>query len=317
MNNLKFYSYLVTPIIIAAVFTTKQITSAQPPPSDTDVKLFPDWSDFTFSDFEPIAEGGEVSPGADEVAGWSVSRTWQAGDSIGNVLKLGDLEESLSPQLFSLQDINQRTLSTATTGTEDLSSDTPIAINATLGEFGIVQNQTLETLVEAVPDLGLESAANVEPVADLLSQNGVGNLDAPIEDLLNDNQIRELPLNSLDLEQYSVDSIPGISEAQLQDFDNFEEAYISEIPGLSDLPLSEFPNPVRAEIGFVGRIDFIWGDAEAKAYRTISGSKVEGFNVPCESQCSHFELDDILKILGEQPPVNLREISGLQGKITG
>lgn len=288
---MKIFNYLIVPIVVT-ICTANQMISAPPPLLNTDVKLFPDWSNFTFSDFEPIAEGGEVGLEADEAAGWSVSRTWQAGDSIDNVLKLGDLEESLSPQLFSLKDINQRILPTGTE-TEALTANPPATIDATLDEFGVVQNQTLETLVEAVPDLGLESAANVEPVADLLSQNGVGNLDVPIGDLVADSQIKDLPLDSLDLEQYSVDSIPGISEAQLEDFENYQDAYLSEIPGLSELPLSEFPNPVRAEVSFVGRIDFIWGDAEAKADRTISGSKVEGFNVPCESQCSHFELDDI------------------------
>ena len=157
----------------------------------------------------------------------------------------------------------------------------------------MVGEQTLGSLVEANPELANLTAGEVEPVADLLTQNGVYDLNSSIAEIVADPNLEELQLDSLNLNSYSVDSIPGLADTQIKDFENYEETSVSEIPGLDQLPLSEYPNSVNAAISFVGRVDFVWGTAEANANRTISGSKIDGFNVSCDSNCSHLELDDI------------------------
>lgn len=259
-----------------------------------EIKLFPDWNNLSMADLAEAIEGGEIAPEVDQLVDWKASRSWQAGDRIENILKLGDLEESLSPQLFSLEDIfNQvqdSSLNTNSTSQNVKTSSVPPEI--TLKDFNLIGNQTLGSLVEAIPSLASKTADNIEPIADLLRQHGVNNLDVKIGNLIKNPQIANLQLNSIDLQQYKIDSIPGASSAQLKNFQNYESSYISEVPGLDKLTFSNYPNPIGTEMGFVGRADFIWGEAESNRDRTISGSYVEGFQVPCQNNCAHIELDD-------------------------
>ncbi|MEN9871778.1 MAG: hypothetical protein RLZZ171_2770, partial [Cyanobacteriota bacterium] len=260
-----------------------------------EIKLFPDWSNLSLADLAPVFEGGEINPTVDRLVGWKASRSWQAGDRIQDIVKLGDLEQSLSPQLFSLEEIFNRVLNsplnTNSTSQEPKSSSVPPEI--TLNDFNLIGNQSLGSLVKAIPSLALKTAKNVEPIADLLKQHGVDNLELKIGELIDNPKIANLRLNSIDLQQYQVDSIPGASSAQLKNFQNYESSYISEIPGLDKLTFSDYPNPIRTEISFVGRADVIWGEAESDRNRTISGSYIEGFQVPCRNNCAHIELDDI------------------------
>ena len=245
-----------------------------------EIKLFPDWSDLSFSDLAEVIEGGEIAPEVDQLVDWKASRSWQAGDRIENIIKLGDLEESLSPQLFSLEDIFNQV------------QDSSVPPEVTLKDFNLIGNQTLKSLVEAIPSLASKTADNIKPIADLLRQYGVNNLDVMIGNLIKNPQIANLQLNSIDLQQYQIDSIPRASSTQLKNFQNYEDSYISEIPGLDQLAFSNYPNPIGSAMGFVGRADFIWGEAESDRDRTISGSYVEGFQVPCQNNCAHIELDD-------------------------
>jgi hypothetical protein len=260
--------------------------------SQQNVKAFPDWSEFSFSNLESAKESGSVPTEVDGIVGWKASRNWNTGDAVADVIKLGDLEGSLSPQLYSLDDIYSR-VNGAELNPNMQSSSSSVPENITLKDFSIVGNQTLESLVKAIPELAAKSAAEVLPISELLTQNGYGNSEATLRDLINDPQIKNLQLNSINLQQYSVDSIPGLTDTQLEKFEDYEDSNVSEIPGLDQLSFSDYPNPIQAEISFVGRIDFIWGEAESKANRTISGSKIEGFKVPCDNNCAHLELDDI------------------------
>jgi hypothetical protein len=260
-----------------------------------EIKLFPDWSNLSFADLAEVFEGGEIAPEVDQFVGWKASRSWQAGDKIENVVKLGDLEESLSPQLFSLEDIFNQTqdssLNTNSTSQNVESSSVPPEI--TLKDFNLIGNQTLGSLVEAIPSLASKTADNIEPIADLLRQHGVDNLNVTIGNLIKNPEVANLQLNSIDLQQYKIDSIPGASSTQLKNFQDYESSYISEVPGLDKLTFSSYPNPIGTEMGFVGRADFIWGEAESDRDQTISGSYVEGFQVSCQNNCAHIELDDI------------------------
>lgn len=81
---------------------------------------------------------------------------------------------------------------------------------------------------------------------------------------------------------------------QLGQFQGWQDTKIADVPALNALPLASFPVPI-AELGSaVARIDTIWGKTERKRLRTISGSDVVGFSVPCQGQeCPYIELDDL------------------------
>lgn len=290
LSTLIFTNVLI--FLASGIKLYAQTTNSSNEFSQQDVKAFPDWSSYSLSNLEPAKADGAVPSSVDSIVGWKASRSWNTGDAVADVIKLGDLEESLSPQLFSLEDIYSRVNNTELDPNSQ-SLDSSIPENITLEDFTIVGKQTLGSLVTAIPELGAKSASEVLPISELLTQNGYGNSDATLASLTNNPQIRNLKLNSINLQQYSVDSIPGLTDTQLEDFEDYEDTNISQTPGLDQVPLGSYPNPIQAEISFVGRVDFIWGEAEAKANRTISGSKVEGFNVACESNCAHLELDDI------------------------
>jgi hypothetical protein len=292
-NYNKLFKYFLIATLASLVLSQLGKTASAQTSRDLskqEVKLFPDWSKFSFSSLDSVGEDGAVEKEVDSIVGWEASREWKADDNIDTVLKLGDLQESLSPQLYSLEDIYDHIEGSNLNLNQETSSIPP---DISLQDFSIVGKQSLESLVTAISELGLELASDVQPIADLLVQNGYNNLDIRIEQLINDPQIKDLQLSSIDLQQYKIDSIPGLSDTQLEEFKNYESSNISDVPGLNELPFSDYPNPIQAEISFIGRVDFIWGDAESKANRTISGSKIDGFQVPCDNNCAHLELDDI------------------------
>lgn len=248
-----------------------------------EVNLLPNFNEFSIQDLDSFSEDGEIGTEFNELAGRDISRQFNAGDNVEDVLQLGDLEASLAPQEFTLNDINERLEEPNDFSTLPLS------------EFSLLESQTLENLVDAVPDLGQEQAADIEPINELLEQEGF-SANGDLETLINDPSIAQLELGLIDLGNFSVDSIPNLSDTELENFDNFEQIVISEVPGLSEVPLGNFPNGIPLNGFFIARIDFVWGGAESRRNRTISGSYVEGFQVPCDSNCEYLELDDIENI---------------------
>ena len=153
----------------------------------------------------------------------------------------------------------------------------------------------MKNLVEAVPGLGQEQAEDIEPINALLEQEEIST-DEELDTLIEEQSIADLELGSIDLESFSVDSIPNLTDTELENFENYEQSAISEVSGLSEVPLGNFPNGIPLNGTFIARIDFIWGGAESKRSQTISGSYVEGFQVRCDSNCEYLELDDIENI---------------------
>ncbi|MGH2413208.1 MAG: hypothetical protein ACRDEA_05870, partial [Microcystaceae cyanobacterium] len=141
-------------------------------------------------------------------------------------------------------------------------------------------------------------------VQDLLRKNGYNIsrvMNKPIGKLAKRRILKQLPLNNqrLNLSQYSVDSIPGLKTAKLENFPGWGNASLSSVPGLSSVPFSQFPNVPLAG-GGVARIDLALAEVERPATRSISGSYQEGFNVPCSKECAHVELGDNPAVAGQQ-----------------
>ena len=263
-------------------FCMRSVT-AQDNVENIKVKLLPNFNEISFDDFDSFSEDGSIPTEFNELVGRNVSREFKAGDNVEDVLQIGDLEASLAPQKFTLNDINDRLQEPNNFSTLSLS------------EFSLIERQTLGNLVEAIPELGQEQAEDIEPINALLEQEGIST-DEELNTLIRDQSIANLQLDSIDLESFSVDSIPNLTDTEIQEFENYKESAISEVPGLSEIPLSDFPNGIPLNGTFIARIDFVWGEAENRRNRTISGSYVEGFQVPCDSNCEYLELDDIENI---------------------
>jgi hypothetical protein len=273
---------LVTILTNVIIGCSAQTVFAQ---EESEIQLFPDWNQISLLDLGGIGQDGEIGTEYNQAAGYDISRQWNTGDTPDRILKLGDLESHLAPQEFSLEQITNLTKST-TTGR-------PAALP--LSEFSLVGKQTIEDLVEAVPDLGLKRVMDVQPIADLLEQKGYDYQakNTKLEALIKNKAIAKLELDSLNLDQYTVEDIPNLEQAQLKNFTDYKDSFISEIPGLDEVPLGNYPNEIAPSGSLVARIDFVWGDAESDRNRTISGSYVAGFSVDCDSNCEYLELDDL------------------------
>ncbi len=246
--------------------------------------LLPDWTQISFSQMPPISQSGSLSAGEyKQAVGYDLSRSWTAGQTPDQYIMLGDISQALQPELLSFGFVAQQA---------GLNLDS-VALSA----FTLVAKQSLNQLVQAIPLLGEFKVAEIAPVAGLLATKaaGIDVADRTLDRVLSSNpQLGQLKLGEIDLSQYSISSIPNLSSAQLGAFSDWQTTLIKDVPGLNALPLSSFPNPIAEFGNLVMRIDAIYGPAERRRTKTISGSDVQGFSVNCqENDCAYIELDDL------------------------
>ena len=277
-------------LIFSLFFATASIYATSPSSAQTQINLptrftsdttgqpilLPDWQRISFSQMPPIQKSGSI-----KING--LSRQWNAGDTPDKYLTLGDIDEALKPQLFSLANI------ASTSNSSD--------VNAyTLNKFPLLGNQTLQHLVEIVPNLREANTTQIKPIAALIqSKYPQININTPLSNLLSQNpSLGELKLKQIDLSSYTIADIPNLDLVKLSKFADWQNTLIKDIPGLNTVPLASFPLPLTETGNKIARIDAIWGTAEKRRQRTVSGSDVTGFSVPCSGQkCPHIELDDL------------------------
>ncbi|MBE9135717.1 M23 family metallopeptidase [Nodosilinea sp. LEGE 07088] len=246
----------------------------------------PDWMQITLRTLPAVLESGSFEAPADliRLLGYDPSRVWQAGQTADQYMQLGDFQESFQLQQFSLYEI------AALVGL-----DWPAL---RLADFALVAWQTLGDLVQAVPDLANRPVESVAPIADLL--RGEVDPQTAIAEVLQDEVLASISLKDLNLEQYGLADIPGLMEAPLERFRDWQQSVIDQVPGLADVPFANFPNPIVEQGVVVGQVDVVFGPAEGDRTNTISGSYVEGFNVPCDADCAHLEIGQPTLVEGTQ-----------------
>ncbi|MEO1396220.1 MAG: M23 family metallopeptidase [Cyanobacteria bacterium J06634_5] len=236
---------------------------------------YPDWGSITLGNLPVLQESGAYVAATETVQqmDFDPSLSWNAGQHITELMTLGDFSESLQLQALSLEQIAEM----ANLSLSEL----------TLDDFPLLGKQTIRDLVTANPALSNLSVDQVPAIADLVSN--ITSINQPIGELLNNPSISELPLNRLDLSQYPLTSIPGISESLLSEFDQWDSMLIDEIPGLSDVAFSSFPGFSGLQ-GIPAIVNIVLGEAEEERKNTVSGGYYEGFDIPCTKKCAHIEL---------------------------
>ena len=148
----------------------------------------PDWSQLTFGNLPPLMSDGSFDAPEDIIqsVGYDLSRQWAAGQSVETVLKLGDFQTSLYLQLFNLENI-------ADIVQLDLNQ---IALEA----LDLVDWQTIEDLVGAIPTLGNLVIDQVPPLEALLESVTPQNLQATVSNLTLSEIVSQFP----DLAQESL-----------------------------------------------------------------------------------------------------------------
>lgn len=285
-RNLAFAQSSAIPII------TKTIGNQQ--------VLIPDWSHTTWSELPPIQSSGqvEVPPDLIKQIGWNPSRTWISGQTSDQFTSLGDVEDTFHLGAFSLDDISKLTGKSVQ--------------KLHLNDLSLTQWQTPASLLKAIPELGNLNLSEVQPFQDLAARIGV-NVSGSIAEIMQQNQVfADTPLKELDLTQYAMDSIPGISQTYLAKFGGWQQSLISQVPGLSQVSFGQFPTPLNIAGVTLAKMDLPWGKAEygdpqVDSSYFISGSiNQQGHTkaVACSAgkSCSYLELSDPL--LGEHGPLH-------------
>ncbi|MGB3642698.1 MAG: hypothetical protein WBA39_34705 [Rivularia sp. (in: cyanobacteria)] len=256
----------------------------------------PDWNQITFSTMPLINTDGsfQAPPGIEEKLGYNPNRSWEKGQNIAQFMMLGDFQDSFELQKFSLTDISQIV-------GEDLSK-------LNLESFGVIKLQTLGSLVSAIPGLENIPIAEVKPVGDLLSQKLSSLVDAnqTIGNLLGRSagssaslspHLSKLDFSEIDLENYNIDSIPGLSSTPIDEFEKWQGTYIDSVPGLKSVPFSQFPKPINAIGGEVGIVT-------AKAFRgerlieRVGQMHFGGVSIPIDSEITNVNESNSIKKYG-------------------
>lgn len=210
---------------------------------------------------------------------------WNAGDRVEDILRLKDFGTGLGN--LNLDSIFESTGSYA----EDY----------LLSDFAVLKNTKFNQLVSAVPSLKNQKLSDVEPLYDLVKK-GAGNgtatslANTAIQDVIKDSDIGKLSLNKIDLDNYSLDSIPNLINSPLNAFPNWQNQLISDIPELSNMSFNSLFSFLGVNVP-VAKVDLVLGDQEGYINNTISGSYQEGFAVDCDQDnCKHIELVTYLPI---------------------
>lgn len=289
---MKFPKYLLIATVLIP-FTLSAPSSADTPTITYSQGKYktqaPDWSRITWGNLPPVQESGylTIPNNLISVFGYDPSRSWSAGQKVDSVVMLGDTDDAFGMSNFSLESINLLI---------------PTTNKLTLKDFGLMQWQTPKTLVKAIPSLGNLTLKQVPPLAALFSQNG-GFSNGRISQVVRSNlQIANLPLGKLDLSKYSIDSIPGLRQTQLGQFQSWQQSYINQVPNLNQIPFDKMPQPINSGVGVVGVASVVLGtsekgDAKVGNNYFISGSVVSGdqtLPVACYpgQECSYMELGD-------------------------
>jgi hypothetical protein len=121
--------------------------------------LVPDWGNITFSNLPVISEAGSLQI-PDSLAaqlGYNPSRIWSENTPIDQVLMLGDLQDAFGLANFDLATIAQLT---------------GLNLNGiSLANFPLIAQQTLASLVDAIPQLAQRTLDQVPILKDLVNLN--------------------------------------------------------------------------------------------------------------------------------------------------
>ncbi|MBW4489665.1 MAG: M23 family metallopeptidase [Trichocoleus desertorum ATA4-8-CV12] len=299
-----------------------QVASALPVTSDATGQYAPAWDQVSFASLPPFDSTGNlnVPEDADGQLDYTLSRSWQAGDSVLNVLKLGDVQDAFNLGSFTLGD-----------GVR-LGGVDPTILS--LSNFSFLKEETIAGLVNQIPAIAGFKISEVRPLYDLMAQNipnvaqtlsQMGNFrvwtEQPIAALAKIPAVGNLSLNHLDLSQYSFTQLPGLEQATLSSIRDWKNLHLAQIPGLGHVPFSAFFNPAQF-LGLIAIHDVTYGGDSAHqesrwtpTQHSITGSYKVGFNYECAQAqgCDYLELSSPISLGTAGDPTRLHGARWIRG----
>lgn len=248
----------------------------------------PDWTNITFKDMK-FGEAGSVEFPNIKNPGMKETRSWEAGQSLADVMELGDFEATE----FKIEELSLK----------DIAKITGIDLKELkLDSLELTNWQTIANLSDSIPDLGDMLVSEVPPINDAIQEitgsSYSGTISSAIETF---PELEQAELGKyIKLSDYNLTDIPGIESAPLKKFYNWQNTTIGKVPGLADVPFDQFPGILIPDMSFVGKVDLPLREVEANRWKSISGSYQEGFNVPCTKNCAHIEVAGSDNLTGAQ-----------------
>ncbi|WP_073609764.1 hypothetical protein [Phormidium tenue] len=193
----------------------------------------PDWRLIAFSDLPVLAESGT----------WG-SVSWQRGDAIADVLTVGDLQGGFDVHLLTIAAIADQLGVYASKGRDGGIRAIP------LNKFGLLNYQTLSSLVRVAPALLSLRVSDSRLVKDLIAivdPTFVATGGTLGELIKQHPKYGEISLSYLDLANYTFSELPGIEIAPIQNFSQWESAKLTEVPLLEHLSLWTLPGKIGVQ----------------------------------------------------------------------
>lgn len=224
----------------------------------------PDFDSFTFESLPPTTSNGSLSVPSEAIdyLGFDPSTSWVAGQEVETFLKLGSLF-GLGVQKMSLQKIAALT-------------DTNLN---TLGldKFQVIEWQSAQSLLAAVPSLENMPLQDVAPLSDLFLKYGTTPSMTVGDAVQAQPEVATKLLGEeLNLSAYKINDIPDLENVPIQDFKDWALAVVDGIPSLSQVHWNDFPVPPPGVIRTLAPVDFTWSKEETVSAdaipHVISGS---------------------------------------------
>ncbi|WOD37171.1 hypothetical protein [Nodosilinea sp. E11] len=194
----------------------------------------PDWRLIAFSDLPVLAESGT----------WGAV-SWQRGDAIADVLTVGDLQGGFDVHLLTVAAIADQLGVYASKGRDGGIRVIP------LDKFGLLNYQTLSSLIRAAPALLSLTVSDSRVVKDLIAivdPTFVATGGTTLGELIKQQpKYGEISLSYLDLANYTIGELPGIEIAPIQNFSQWESAKLTEVPLLEHLSLWTLPGKIGVQ----------------------------------------------------------------------
>ena len=299
-----------------------QAVSGLPVASDSAGRQTPAWDRVSFSALSAFENAGVLNVPEDATGhlDYKLSRSWQAGDSVLSVLKLGDVQDAFALGNFRLGDAVQ------------LGGLDPARLS--LNNFSFLRDENIADLVSRIPAIGGFRINEVRPLYDLITQripsvaqtlSQMGDFrvwsEQSIAALARLPEVGNLSLSNLDLSQYSFTQLPGLEQATLSSIPDWQNLNLAQIPGLGNVPFSAFFNPGQF-LGLIAIHDVTYGgNTEHEESRwtptqhSISGSYQVGFNADCAQPkgCDYLELNSPTSLGSIGDPTGLHGARWIRG----
>lgn len=250
-------------------------------------------SSTTFNSLPPFESGGAVGSLDEETTatiGYEVGKVWEAGDAPADVVKVGDIEDSLGAEQMSLRDIADAAgFELEDVNVSQLRFLDELTVDELLSDIGFLGDWTVEELVEKIED---EKGESPTPYGIETVFNGEGTINEQIEA---NPELGEMAAQDV-FGDLKVTDIPNMEYTQLGKYEGISNQTISNVEGLGDVAMAYFPN-TKFSLFPMATQDVVFGPKEYSGIKPTpdpvsggnNGTELWGY-VACSGGCPHIEL---------------------------